>query len=102
MVDEGSLSLSDSLNLDYVLIVLFLNYNLMYVVQIIVALECNVTFWQTHCVFQDIRTRKGMGCGTRMGKLYYLDLAPGSETRVGHIVKLSGDSAEKQREEVWL
>lgn len=102
MVDEGSLSLSDSLNLDYVLIIPSLYYNLMSIVQIIVALDCNVIFWPTHCVFQNIHTRKEMNCGIRKGKLYYLDLVLGSETRVGQGVKLNGDNVGKQRESLAM
>ena len=42
---EGSLTLTNTLNLDFVLIVPSLNYNLLSVSQITVALSCIVIFW---------------------------------------------------------
>ncbi|KAI5339909.1 hypothetical protein L3X38_019182 [Prunus dulcis] len=76
---KGSRSLADSLNLDSVLIVPSLHHNLLLVAQITIALNCIVTFWPTHCVFQDILNSKTIGCCIRRGKLYYLDLASNSE-----------------------
>ncbi|CAL8997527.1 unnamed protein product [Prunus brigantina] len=80
VVGEGSLSLTDSLHLDSVLVVSSLDFNLLSVAQITHALFCTVTFWPNCCIFQDILTRKIIGYGTRRGKLYFLDLAPSGET----------------------
>ena len=74
VIGEGSLTLTDTLNLDYVLVVLSLNYNLLSVSQITAALSCIVIFWPEFCVFKDIQTRDTIGCGIKRGKLYYLDL----------------------------
>ena len=57
IIGEGSLSLTNTLNLDYVLVVPSLNYNLLSVSQITTALFCVVIFWPEFCVFKDIRTR---------------------------------------------
>ncbi|CAL8995150.1 unnamed protein product [Prunus brigantina] len=102
VIGEGSLSLSDSLTLDSVLIVPSLHHNLLSVAQITTALNCTVTFWPTHCVFRDILGSKTIGCGTRRGKLYYLDLASDSEASLSQAYKIGGTSVEKKTSEVWL
>ncbi|CAL8156647.1 unnamed protein product [Prunus armeniaca] len=48
----------------------------------------------------DILTGKMIGCGTRRGKLYYLDWAPNSETKVSQTFTTSGASSERQRDKV--
>ena len=65
IIGEGSLSLTNTLNLDSVLVVPSLNYNLLLVSQITPALFCVVIFWPEFCVFKDIRTRQTIGCGVR-------------------------------------
>ena len=65
IIGEGSLSLANTLNLDYVLVVPSLNYNLLLVSQITTALFCVFIFWPKFCVFKDIRTRQTIGCGVR-------------------------------------
>ena len=57
IIREESLSLTNTLNLDYVLVVPSLNYNLLSVSQITTALFCVVIFLPEFCVFKDIRTR---------------------------------------------
>ena len=54
IIGEGSLSLTNTLNLDSVLVVPSLNYNLLSVSQITTALFCVVIFWPEFCVFKDI------------------------------------------------
>ncbi|CAL2249190.1 unnamed protein product [Prunus armeniaca] len=102
IIGEGSLSLSDSLTLDSVLIVSSLHHNLLSVAQITTALNCTEIFWPTHCVFHDILSSKTIGCGTKRGKLYYLDLTSDSEASLSHAYKIEGTSVEKQTSEVWL
>ena len=65
IIGEGSLSLTNTLNLYSILVVPSLNYNLLSVFQIITALFCVVIFWPEFCVFKDIRTRQTIGCGVR-------------------------------------
>ena len=74
IIGNSSLTLTNTLNLDSVLIVPSLDYNLLSVAQITKVLSCVVIFWPDHCVFKDIQTKRTIGCGTRKGKLYYLDL----------------------------
>ena len=64
-IGEGSLSLTNTLNLDSILVVPSLNYNLLSISQITTALFCVVIFWPEFCVFKDIRTRQTIGYGVR-------------------------------------
>ncbi|KAJ9552232.1 hypothetical protein OSB04_016277 [Centaurea solstitialis] len=70
---EGPAQVSSSMNLDTVLVVPSLSSNLLSVSQITKALKCSVTFWPDECMFQDMRTHRILGYGTRRGKLYYLE-----------------------------
>ncbi|CAL9030187.1 unnamed protein product, partial [Prunus brigantina] len=56
VVGEGSLSLSTSLHMDYVLLIPSLDHNLLSVTQLTTTFGCTVTFWPNHCDFQDILT----------------------------------------------
>ena len=81
VVGEDSVSLTQNLNLESVLVVPSLNHNLLSVAQITLTLNCIVIFWPNFCVFKDIQTRKTVGYGTRRGKLCYLDLLPASSNQ---------------------
>ncbi|KAI5314959.1 hypothetical protein L3X38_044135 [Prunus dulcis] len=102
VVEEGFLSLSTSLHLDSVLTVPSLDHNLLSVAQLTTTLGCTVTFWLNHCVFQDIFVGKTIGCGTRRGKLYYLEWAPYGETKVGQAFRTIGTCSKEERGKVWL
>ena len=65
IIGEGSLSLTNTLNLDFVLVVPSLNYNILSVSQITIVLFCVFIFWPEFCVFKEIQTRKTIGCGVR-------------------------------------
>ncbi|GAB2302130.1 hypothetical protein Dimus_038954 [Dionaea muscipula] len=73
VLGEGSVSLTNLLHLDNVLVVPDLEYNLLSVPQLTRTLNCLVIFWPHSCVFKDIQSRTTIGYGTRRGKLYYLD-----------------------------
>ena len=98
IIGEGSLSLTNTLNLDSILVVPSLNYNLLSVSQITTALFCVVIFWPEFCVFKDIRTRQTIGCGVRRGKLYYLDLVSKSSDELHQALKIGGFEKKKKRE----
>ncbi|KAF7812189.1 retrovirus-related Pol polyprotein from transposon TNT 1-94 [Senna tora] len=74
IIGEGHLSLTNKLDPDSVLVVPYLDYNLLSVSQITTALSCVVIFWPDYCVFKDIQTKQTIGYGIKQGKLYYLDL----------------------------
>ena len=57
VIGEGSLTLTNTLNLDFVLVVPSLNYDILFVSQITEALSCIVIFSPEFCVFKDILTR---------------------------------------------
>ena len=65
IIGEGSLSLTNTLNLDSVLVVPSLNYNILSISQITTALFCVVIFWLEFYVFKDIQTRQTIGYGVR-------------------------------------
>nr|CAN81557.1 hypothetical protein VITISV_010784 [Vitis vinifera] len=76
VIGEGSLTLTDTLNLDSVLVVPSLDYNLLSVSQITATLSCIVIFWPEFCVIKDIQTRQTIGC--------------------------DGSEGEKKKSEIWL
>ena len=104
IIGEGSLSLTNTLNLNSVLFVPSLNYNLLSVSQITIALFCVVIFWLEFCVFKDIRTRQTIGCDVRRGKLYYLDLVSKSLDELRQALKIWGSEKKKKKRksEIWL
>ena len=97
IIGEGSLSLTNTLNLDYVLVAPSLNYNLLSISQITIALFCVVIFLPEFCVFKDIRTRHTIGCGVRRGKLYYLDLVSKSLDKLCQALKIGVRKKKKRK-----
>ncbi|KAL5804478.1 hypothetical protein ACOSQ3_031278 [Xanthoceras sorbifolium] len=71
VLGAGSIPLTPSLNLSSVLHVPTLSNNLLSISQITKSLNCVVTFWPSHCVFQDITTKETIGIGREKGGLYY-------------------------------
>ncbi|PON46458.1 hypothetical protein TorRG33x02_325900, partial [Trema orientale] len=100
VIGEGSLSLNTSLNLDSVLVVPSLDYNLLSVSQITITLSCVVIFWPEFCVFKDIQTRQMIGKGVRRGKLHYLDLAPKTLNKLHQALIVDNAEAKKRRYEI--
>ncbi|RVW93483.1 Retrovirus-related Pol polyprotein from transposon TNT 1-94 [Vitis vinifera] len=117
VIGEGSLTLTDTLNLDSVLVVPSLDYNLLLVSQIIAALSCIVIFWPEFCVIKDIQTRQDsvlvvpsldynllqtIGCGIKRRKLYYLDLQSKDSNKLQQALMAYGSEGEKKKSEIWL
>ncbi|KAL6316670.1 hypothetical protein AAG906_019583 [Vitis piasezkii] len=102
VIGEGSLTLTDTLNLDFVLVVLSLYYNLLLVSQITATLSCIVIFWPEFCVIKDIQTRQTIGCGIKWGKLYYLDLQTKDSNKLQQALMADGSEGEKKKSEIWL
>ncbi|RVW89132.1 Retrovirus-related Pol polyprotein from transposon TNT 1-94 [Vitis vinifera] len=101
VIGEGSLTLTDTLNLDSVLVVPSLDYNLLSVSQITAALSCIVIFWPEFCVIKDIQTRQTIGCGIKRGKLYYLDLQSKDSNKLQQALMADGSEEEKKKM-TWL
>lgn len=99
---EGFVTLTDTLNLDFVLIVSSLDYSLLSISQITKSLSCIVIFWSEFCVFKDIQSRRTIGCGIRQGKLYYLDLMSKSSDRLRQDLMVDSTSREKTKKDIWL
>ncbi|RVW88668.1 Retrovirus-related Pol polyprotein from transposon TNT 1-94 [Vitis vinifera] len=102
VIGEGSLTLTDTLNLDSVLVVPSLDYNLLSVSQITAALSCIVIFWLEFCVIKDIQTRQTIGCGIKRRKLYYLDLQSNDSNKLHQALMADESEGEKKKSEIWL
>ena len=102
VIGEGSLILTDTLNLDSVLVVPYLDYNLLSISQITATLSYIVIFWPEFCVFKDIQTRQTIGCGIKRGKLYYLDLQSKDSNKLQQALMADGSEGEKKKSEIWL
>ncbi|RVX08194.1 hypothetical protein CK203_017692 [Vitis vinifera] len=96
VIGEGSLTLTDTLNLDSVLVVPSLDYNLLSVSQITAALSCIVIFWPEFCVIKDIQTRQTIGCGIKRGKLYYLDLQSKDSNKLQQALMADGSEGRRK------
>ena len=90
------------MNLDSILVVPSLDYNLLSISQITVALSCIVIFWPEFCVIKDIQTRQMIGCGIKRGKLYYLDLQTKDSNKLQQALMADGSEGEKKKSEIWL
>ena len=99
---EGSLTLTNTLNLDSILVVTSLNYNLLSVSQITTVLSCIVIFWPEFYVFKDIQTRQTISCSIKQGKLYYLDLQSKDSNKLQQALMANGSEEEKKKSEIWL
>ena len=105
IIREGSLSLTNTLNLDSVLVIPSLNYNILPVSQITTTFFCVVIFWPEFCVFKEIWTRPTIGCGVRRGKLYYLDLVSKRSYELRQGLKIGVAEKKKKKKgkyEIWL
>ncbi|KAK3006499.1 hypothetical protein RJ639_017038 [Escallonia herrerae] len=102
IIGEGHLPLTDNMNLDSVLVVPSLDYNMLSVSQITTALFCVVIFWPNFCVFKDIRTRQTIGCGVKRGKLYYLDLVSKSLDKLRQALMVNDSEGEMRKSKIWL
>ncbi|KAM2733441.1 hypothetical protein EV2_036866 [Malus domestica] len=103
VIGEGVVSLSDTMKLDTVLVVPSLNYNLLSVAQITLALHCLVIFWPYFCVFKDIRTRKTIGYGIRRGKLYYLELTTSSSSLLTQALSVDDSQGVTNKvSDIWM
>ena len=102
VIGEGSLTLTDTLNLDSILVVPSLDYNLLSVSQIIATLSYIVIFWPEFCVIKDIQTRQTIGCGIKRGKLYYLDLQSKDSNKLQQALMVDGSEGKKKKSKIWL
>ncbi|KAJ7976083.1 Retrovirus-related Pol polyprotein from transposon TNT 1-94 [Quillaja saponaria] len=70
---KGSVHRSSSMSLSSVLHGPNLSVNLLSVSRIIESLNCHVSFFSTHCLFQEMGIGRMIGSGRAHGGLYFLD-----------------------------
>ena len=97
VIGERSLTLTDTLNFDSVLVVPSLNYNLLSISQITAALSCIVIFWLEFCVIKGIQTKQTIGCGIKREKLYYLDLQSKDSNKLQQALMADGSRGEEEK-----
>lgn len=104
IIGEGSLSLISNLNLDNVLVVPLLDYNLLSISQITTTLSFAVMFWPNYCVFEDIQTMKMIDYGTRREKLHCLNLESKSSNQLREALPINVFSCEDKtrKYDIWL
>lgn len=60
-----------------------------------------VCFWPLYCLFQVLLIRAMIGCGTRRGQLYFLDLTKESNKRLNQAHDGKEGEFDKMKK-VWL
>lgn len=70
---QGDIPATSNIHLSSVLLVLNFTLNLLSISHITKSLNCYVTFFPSHCVFQDMVTKKTIDLGNEMDGLYFLD-----------------------------
>jgi hypothetical protein len=73
---KGSVRYSPSISLSSVLHIPNFATNLLSVSSFTRSANCSITFFPTHCVFQELKTGKVIGSGKAHGGIYYLENAP--------------------------
>ncbi|CAL5357812.1 unnamed protein product [Camellia sinensis] len=89
---KGSVRCTSLLSLSSVLRVPNFSTNLLSVSSLTTALNCSVTFFPTHCVFQELATGKMIGSGRAQSGLYFLDAMPASPLSSQALQCTSGSS----------
>lgn len=84
IVVKGSISITPSLPLSFVLHVSNFTLNLLSVSHLTKSLNCSITFFSSYCVFQDLGSRT-IGRGHEDNGLYMLDVPPHSALPVQHL-----------------
>lgn len=82
IVDKGNIPVTPSLPLSSVLHVSKFTLNLLSVSHLTKSINCNITFFPSHCVFQDLGSRRTIGRGHEDNGLYILDVPPYSASPV--------------------
>lgn len=82
---KGSIVLSPLLTIQDVLHVPNLSCNLLSVSTLITNKSCQVNFFDTHCVFQDLISGRVIGTAEQSGGLYYLEDEPKTRHQSGPI-----------------
>lgn len=95
---KRNIPLTDHLTLSSALHVPKLSLNLLSVSSLTKSLNCSVTFFPSHCVFQDLRTGRLIGSGRETGGLYQLQ----SKTVAALQSSIAEDVISRQIKEIQL
>ena len=93
---EGSVSNSNSLNLEIVLVFPFISCNLLSVGQITETLYCTIKCWPNYCLFKDIAMHWIFGYGVKREKLYYPNLHHDPSLKTSQVNNVVGSSLHKE------
>lgn len=72
---KGSIHVAPTLPLSFVLHVLNFTLNLLFVSHLTKSLNCSVTFFPSHCIFQDLDLKMTISGGHKDNGLYILDIS---------------------------
>ena len=72
VTSHDSAPLTPIISLDNVLCTPSFKYNLLSISKLTQTLNCSITFFPNHCLFQNLLTKKIVGRGHECGGLYYL------------------------------
>ncbi|PRQ42978.1 putative RNA-directed DNA polymerase [Rosa chinensis] len=97
----GSVTLTDSITLDTVLLVPSLSHNLLSVKQITKQFYCCVILYPWCCIFQDILTGEIIGRGIEKGGLYYMEMTTAGNHRVSEVHQIQKGTSTNE-EQIWL
>jgi hypothetical protein len=100
---QGDIHINGSLILKNVLHVPNLLANLISIKQLTKDSNCSVTFFPSHCVFQELGTRRKIGRASMRDGLYYLE-SQGGRTRVENSLSASllSESVMSNETKIWL
>ena len=100
---QGDIYISDSITLKNVLHVPKLFANLVSIQKLTKDSNCSVTFFPSHCVFQEQDTKRMIGRASERDGLYYLENQSG-RTRVENPLSTSflSESVMSNKNKIWL
>ena len=81
----GTANLSPNLSLSSILYIPDFSFNLLSISKLTKILNCAAILFSTHCIFQDLKTRKIIGGGHEADGLYYLDRCGSSRLVASHL-----------------
>ena len=97
IIGKGSVSVSSSLTLDSILHVPKISCNVLSINKVTKSWNSCVTFYPTHCIFQDLAPGKRIGSVKGREGLYYLN-PKASKSNQAYVSK----AAEEKEREIWL
>lgn len=95
VIGKRSITLTNSLNLESILIMSSLDYNLVSISQLMNTLSWVVIFWLNFCVIKDVQIRQTIGYGVKWEKLYYLDLKSKDLSKLQQTLTMAYTKGEK-------